>query len=278
MIRRIEEFGGEVASGMRALELRHDSSGWEILVEDAAHNITRSLRAQHVILAVQPPAAERLLQNSPATDAAEIRFPRGLRNATVRLWFDVEPRKGAPAGMFTGDFAVDNFFWLHRMQQEFKAWHSETGGSAIEVHLYAPDSELDRGDKIVLIEALKEVQVAFPGLRGHFVHGVVRQNSATQTAFLVPTEKSLHVETPWPNFFACGDWIGHPSPAFWMERCTVTGIAAANGVLSSLNERPYDLIPPRKPEVLARLLGGIVKWGRRILGPVILGTARLFRK
>ena len=280
MMRRIEEFGGEVAGGMRALELRHDAAGWEILVEDAAHNITRSVRAEHVILAVQAPAAERLLKNSPATpEAAEMRFPRGLRNAAVRLWFDAEPRRGVPAGMFTGDFAVDNFFWLHRMQDEFKVWHEQTGGSAIEVHLYAPESILDRGDNVLLIETLKEVQVAFPTLRGHFVHGVVRHNSATQTAFLVPTARSLHVETPWPNFFACGDWIGYPSPAFWMERCTVTGIAAANHVLASLNEFPlYDLIPPRKPEALARMLGIIVKWGRGILGPVIFATVRALQR
>ena len=52
-------------------------------------------------------------------------------------------RSGAPGGMFTGDFAIDNFFWLHRLHDEFFEWHETTGGSAIEVHFYATDDVLD---------------------------------------------------------------------------------------------------------------------------------------
>jgi carotenoid phi-ring synthase / carotenoid chi-ring synthase len=130
----------------------------------------------------------------------------------------------------------------------------------------------------LIIETTKEVQAAFPELRGHFVHGSIRRNDSTQTQFLVPTDKSLWVETPWQNILACGDWIGYPSPAMWMERCTITGMAAANHVLQKQGQVPYDIIPPRKPEWLARGLGALVRGGRRILSPIIFGVARLLRR
>jgi isorenieratene synthase len=97
--------------------------------------------------------------------------------------------------------------------------------------------------------------------------------------FLVPTPgQSLYVETPWPGLLACGDWIGHPSPALWMERCCVTGIAAANHVLESNGAEPFPLIPPREPEELARFLERAVLGGRRIVSPLLRGGMRLLRR
>jgi isorenieratene synthase len=280
MIQYVQRCGGDIVYGARAKTLRQEKGLWNILVEDMKRGVSRSILAQQVILAVDPPAAQDILQSSPDTtpQAAAIKFPPALRNAVVRLWFDASPREGAMGGMFTGDFTIDNFFWLHRFQDEFKEWHAVTGGSVIETHLYASESILEKSDELLIIETTKEVLAAFPNLRGHFVHGTIRRNNTTQTQFLVPTRKSLGVETPWENLYACGDWIGYPSPSLWMERCTITGIAAANQVLRKLEKPIYEIIPPRKPEWLAGLLGGIVRLGRRILAPLIFGLARLLRR
>jgi isorenieratene synthase len=280
MIKYIQERDGDIVYGARAKTLRQENGFWNIQVEDMKRGVSRSILAQQVILAVDPLAAQEILQASPDTapQAAGIKFPSAMRNAAVRLWFDVSPRDGASGGMFTGDFTVDNFFWLHRFQDEFKEWHQVTGGSVIETHLYASDDILNKPDELLIIEATKEVQTAFPNLRGHFVHGTIRRNNTTQTQFLVPTRQSLHVETPWQNLYACGDWVGYPSPALWMERCTVTGIAATNQVLRRMGQVPYEIIPPRRSEWLARLLGGAVRLGRRILAPIIWGLARLLRR
>lgn len=282
MIEKIEAGGGMIFYGAHATQLRRRGENWQIQVEDVRHAMRRSLTAQHIILAVDPPAAQELLRGSPDTAdlAAQLRFPSALRNAAIRLWFDAEPRIGAEGGMFTGDFMIDNFFWLHLIQDEFKEWNKVTGGSAIEVHLYSSDDILHKSDELLLIEAAKEVQTAFPELRGHFVHGSLRRNNTTQTLFIVPTDESLHVQTPWENLFACGDWIGYPTPALWMERCVITAIAAANTILCKLgrDDEVYAIIPPRRPEWLARFLGALVLIGRRTLGRLILGTARLLRR
>lgn len=279
---QIEAAGGKVLMGAHAKRLDFSDGLWKIQFEDAPRGMTRTIEAQHVILAVQPSAAQKLLSDSPTTapQAANLTFPPCLRNATVRLWFDQAPRAGAMGGMFTGDFMVDNFFWLHRMQDEFIAWHQATGGSAIEVHLYTSDAILNKPDELLIIEATKEVYTAFPELRGHFIQGTVRRNSTTQTQFVIPTEASLWVNTPWECLYACGDWIGYDHPSFWMERCTVTGMAAANQVIQSLQNKEscYPIIPARTPEWLVHLLGGVIRLGRWVLTPPIFALARVLRR
>ncbi len=280
MVDRIEQMGGKVVLGAAAQCLQRIDGGWRVQVEDVQRRGRRSLLAKQVVLAVDAPAAQRLLCASPDTAeaASRIRFPGTVRNATVRLWYGCAPRDGSPGGMFTGDFLPDNFFWLHRLYDDFREWHEVTGGSVIEAHLYARDNVLEQPDKVLLIRVIDEVQRAFPELRGHFVHGDIRRNSRVHTAFRVPTKDSLHVETPWPGIVACGDWIGYPSPAFWMERACVTGIAAANAVLAAKGLEPFRIIPPREPEGLARALGVVVRVFRRTVGRALVAGARGMRR
>jgi len=253
MIDRIEALEGMFLPGVEALALSREADLWHITVEDKKRGGRRSLYADHLILATEPPAAERLLisrsldlpteSSSSAqtnsslsvngegmetarhtegvarsgrvrlevggevkeTSTAHIRYPEALPNTAVRLWFDRAPASGAPAGMFTGDFPMDNFFWLHRLYDSFKPWHEATGGAVLEVHLYGKGNIFDLTDEALIIRVVSEVTLAFPALRGHFVHGSVRRNSRTQTLFEIPTLDSLHVETPWPHLYACGD-------------------------------------------------------------------------
>lgn len=273
--------GGMVLYGTTAQALqRMEDGGWRVSVDDQIRGGMRTVEADHVILALDPPAAERLLQESPSTrtEANAIRFPGAVRTTTVRLWFSSEPRPGTAGGMLTGDIRFDNFFWLHRMQDAFREWNSAVGGSTIELHLYATDAQADEIDKIMIIRAVDEVQRAFPELRGHYVHGAVRRNSKTQTLFRVPTADSLHVETPWENIYACGDWIGFPTPSLWMERSCTTAIAAANAVIDNYGGSRFPLIDPPPPEVLVRALSGLVRGGRRLLGPPLVAANRLIHR
>jgi hypothetical protein len=278
LIDHIHNHEGQLLHGATAQRLERVGDAWRVVVEDSARGGMRSLLAKNVILAVQPAAAQRLLMGSRDTPAANIRFPESIGNASVRLWFDASPRPGTPGGMFTGDFLPDNFFWLHRLYDEFAAWHDQTGGSAIEVHLYAKGDIIDQPDNILLIKILDDVQRAFPAIKGHFVHGVVRRNSLNHPLFRVPTADSLRLETPWPNILACGDWIGYPTPSFWMERSCVTGIAAANQILASEGCEPFEILQVQPPEILARALSAVVQGFRRTLGRVILSGARALRR
>lgn len=280
LIAALEQRGGKIVHGSSAYSVAREGDGWRIAVEDQSRRGNRAIFAQHVILATNAPTAKRLLYNSSATstEARVMRFPEGQRTTTVRLWFTKSPASGATSGMFTGDFLFDNFFWLHKMQDAFRQWHDATGGSAVELHLYAPDAQNDEADKVMLIRAVSEIQRVFPELSGSYVHGAIRRNSKTHTRFIVPTPDSLHVETPWQHFYAAGDWIGYPSPSLWMERASTTAIAAANAILRNCGAEPFPILEPPPPEGLARGMQSLVMGGRRVFGTPIRAANRLLRR
>lgn len=260
--------GGQVRGGITAKELRRSAKGWRLLVEDSQAQGNRSLYTDHVILAMNAPATKRLLYASADTRAraSEMIFPDGIRNAVVRLWFSQAPRSGTSGGMLTGDFLPDNFFWLHRLYDDYAQWHRDTGGSVIELHYYE-DHLLDVPDRNLIVQSVTEVQRAFPEITGAFVHATVRRNSKVHTKFRVPTQDSLHVQTAWENIVACGDWVGFDTPSLWMERATTTGIAAANALLIHLNQTPYDILYPPPPNRLTRTLTSFIRAGRWLLNP-----------
>jgi hypothetical protein len=145
------------------------------------------------------------------------------------------------------------------------------------LHYYDP-ALIDLPERNLIVESVTEVQRAFPELKGHFVHGAVRRNSKTHGLFRVPDSRSLFVETPLEHVYACGDWIGYATPSLWMERSTVTAIAAANHVLVHSGKEPYPILQPPQPELLARMIGALVRLARLILAPLITGIFRLFRR
>ncbi|MEL6524329.1 MAG: FAD-dependent oxidoreductase [Chloroflexota bacterium] len=280
LMQHIQAHGGAVEGGITAKSLHREDDGWCVRVEDSAKQGFRTIRAENIILAMNAPATQRLLCNSPATasEAQKMTFPTGLRNGVVRLWFDKEPRAGTQGGMFTGDFAPDNFFWLHRLYDDYAEWHNETGGSVIEIHYYE-DELLEQPDRNLIVESVTEVQRAFPELQNSFVHATVRRNSKVHTKFRVPTADSLHVNTAWDGIYACGDWVGHDTPSLWMERATTTGIAAANMILEASGKETFELLYPPAPSIVARFLGLLVRGGRWLLRPLLgLLTAFLRRR
>lgn len=278
LARRVQELGGELRLGARVVRLEQKSrrageqggseienqdsglksglptgqQGWQVIYEVGGQSQT--LEAQSIILAVDAPAAKTLLQGSPATAeaASKLRFPRGVPTAIIRLWFKVKPKAVAEAGIYTGDFVMDNFFWLDRLQTAYAEWGRATGGSAVEMHIYGPPELLAQPDASLLAHVLIDTYRAFPELRGKLLHSVLQRNEATHTLFNVgePGEH-LGVETPWPGLFVCGDWVYHPAPALYLERATVTGIAAANAVLAGLGLDRWPILPHPQPEWLA---------------------------
>ncbi len=271
LVNHIEQSGGRVIGGINAQSLEREGEYWRIVVEDSGRRGRRSFRARHIILATYAPAAQRILcaGETTASIASGLKFPSAVRSVAVRVWFSRSPREGTHGGMFTGDFVPDNFFWLHRMYEEFREWHETIGGSAIEVHLYGNDALLDQPENNLLILAVDDIQRAFPELKGSFVYGAVRRNSRTHTQFRVPTADSLHVKTPWAEIFACGDWVGFDTPSLWMERATVTGIAAANYILQAEDAEVYPILAVQRPEILVIVLARLVRLIRWVFAPMV---------
>ena len=197
-------------------------------------------------------------------EARELFFPRALSNAVIRLWFDRKPRKTAEAGIFTGDFTIHNYFWLDRISNPFRRWGRETKGSALEVHVYGPPATLAQPDAVLLAQAHQDVQQAWPELRGHRLGQHLQRNPETQTlSALGPKEKHLGIETPWKNLFCAGDWVRHPAPAFFLERACLTGIEAANAVLTRRGLQKWALLEYLPPEPFVGWIEKLMRAGRR---------------
>jgi isorenieratene synthase len=249
--------GAEIRLGTRATGLERAGAGWRVWYLDQADGTRRALESAQVIVALDAQAAQALLTASAATAerAAALRFPAGIPTAIIRLWFARRPRPIAASGIFSGDFVVDNFFWLDQLQPASHERSQATGGSAVEMHIYGPPEVLAQPDAALLAQAVADIGRAFPELRSQLLHAVLLRNDATHTLFQVgePAEH-LAVETPWPGLFACGDWVYHSAPALYLERATVTGIAAANAALAGCGLRQWPLVDYPQPEWLAGLL------------------------
>jgi isorenieratene synthase len=249
LLRVLRELGGEVTLGAKVTRLERVGDGWRVEIAD------RAIAASHVILATDAPATEALLRASPdtASQAVGLRLPGGWPSAAIRLWFTRAPeRRGAEAGMFSGDFVLDNFFWLHRIYDDYIRWARSTGGSAIESHIYGPPELLAQPDAALLAQAITDVTRAWPELKGHVLHTAITRNEATHTLLHAGRpEEHLGVVTPWPGLFCCGDWVRDANPAMFMERACVTGIKAANAILDERELEPWPLLPAPRPEALA---------------------------
>jgi isorenieratene synthase len=264
----ITTHGGTIRTTAHVEQLTRETDGWRVgwRAGDRSHQAS----ARQVIVALDPPAAKQLFRNSPMPEPAAhtLDWPAGLATGVVRLWFSRAPASGAESGICSGAFTIDNFFWLQRFQADVAAWHAATDGSLVETHIYGPPDVLALPDAALLARAINDIQRAYPELRGALIHQTIQRNPPTHTRFGAGAgSNQLAVASPWPGVSCCGDWIAYPHPALFLERATVTGIAAAARAVSALGGEPPAILPALPPEAparaLERALRNVRKWVRR---------------
>ena len=200
---KIKELGGRIQLRSRVMRVARDGESWLVTRESSSG--VETLRANQIILATDPNNAKKILRGSFGEEIDSLFFPRALSNAVVRLWFDVKPRKVSEAGMFTGDYMLHNYFWLHRLYNPYRRWSRETGGSAIEAHIYGPPETLAQPDAMLLAKSIADVQQTFPELRGHLIKQHLQRNAEAHTLPAVGVkEKYLGTVTPWREFILRG--------------------------------------------------------------------------
>jgi isorenieratene synthase len=264
---KLESLGGTVRLNTTVTGLQRHGDGWQVHWQDGSRDI--SITADQVILALDVPGARDVLTNSdPTKDRAQnMHWPIAVPTAVVRFWFSQSPRgalAGPEAGIFTGDFVLDNYFWLHRFQEPFKSWNAATGGTAIESHIYGPPDVLKEPDASILARAVLDLYRTWPNLRGTVIHQTIRRNPPTHSLFSVgQTDQHLGVETGWEKLWSCGDWVRYPHPSLYMERAVTTGIAAANAALNTAGLETWPIREADKPEFLARGVERFWRWVRR---------------
>jgi isorenieratene synthase len=134
----------------------------------------------------------------------------------------------------------------------------------LEVHVYGPPETLAKSDVLLITQAIKDVEQAFPELKGHRIGQHLQRNPETHTLPAVgPKNNHLGVETPWANLFCAGDWVRHPAPSFFLERACMTGIEAANSVLRSRGLPPWTLVDYLPAEPFVAWIEKLMRMGRK---------------
>lgn len=266
---RVQALGGEIRLDVTVDRLAVESAGWVV------HSGEQAFAADQVILAVESRAAESILtplysphfrENGGKAEGqgGQLFFPRSTSNAVIRLWFSARPKRGAEAGMFSGEFTGHNFFWLDRIYNQYIRWGRETGGSAIEIHIYGPPETLALPDALLITQVLQEVTSVWPELRNARLGQHIQRNPETHTLPAVgPADRHPGTVTPWPGLFCAGDWVRHPSPSFFLERAVVTGISAANEALKLRGQPEWALLEPLPAEPFAGWIEKLMRQGRR---------------
>jgi carotenoid phi-ring synthase / carotenoid chi-ring synthase len=270
---QIRALGGQIALNYSARCLQRQpgtaanpDGGWLVIGQGAdGERLTHA--AGDIVLAVDAPAAQRLLQHSPDTgELAAGYFPPGVATAVVRLWYDRQPHaRVSESGMFSGQFIVHNFFWLHQLQDAYREWSEATGGAAVEMHIYGPPDLLAQPDAALLAQAISDANRAFPELRDRRLYAQLQRNPPTHTLFaLGAAEQNIPIKTAQSGLYVCGDWVYDPIPPLYLERAAATGMIAANHILRSHGREPFPLLPYPQPEPfagwLARRWGGLRQW------------------
>ena len=256
---RIRLLGGTTQLNARVTSIARDGEKW--LVRWKSDIGEESANAEHIILATDAKNAKKLIEEN--LNPTKLFFPKSLENAVIRLWFDAKPKTTKEAGIFTGEFILHNYFWLDRLNNPYRRWARERGGSAIETHIYGPDEILNQPDAVILAQAIQEVQSVWKELKGHRIHAHIQRNPATHTLpEIIEKGKTLGIKTPWKNFYCAGDWVQDPAPAFFIERACLTGIKAANEVLESQEMDRVPLLPYLPPEPLVAWIEHLMQRGR----------------
>ena len=115
---------------------------------------------------------------------------------------------------------------------------------------------------------VRDVLRAFPELEGGIVHVAFHRNDATFTRVQARSHAHMAtVTTPVPGLLLAGDHVQVESPAFDMERATLSGIVAANAILKERG-LPPQAVRHRRPDLpTTRALKLARRVKDRLLGP-----------
>jgi isorenieratene synthase len=227
---------------------------WRVHTADGA-----SLNADEVVLAADAGAAARILGASPDATAGAPRLaavaaePRtGPPYAVARYWLDGDVE--ADRAQFTSiadPGLLDSVTLYHRFEAGARQWSERTGGSVLELHAYASPAGLHGAGldgaglgagMLAELQALWPEAARLSPVDQHFHVGTDAAGFAVGWHASTPG-----VRTGVPGLALAGDWVTAPFPCALMERAAVTGIIAANTILSARGYTAESLwsVPPR---------------------------------
>jgi uncharacterized protein with NAD-binding domain and iron-sulfur cluster len=248
-VEKIEKAGAKVLSQRRVTDVIIDS-------ENRAKGVVcgdEIFDADAVIFAVGVTGMKKIVANSPSLQSrAEFRNLNNLGAIDVlatRLWFDRKINIPRPSNACFGFDATTGwtFFDLNALHDEYK----NDPGTVIEADFYHANQFLGMSDADIITKVKSYLATCVPGFRAAKVidSSVIRlPNAVTHFApgsyrYMLPTKTSVE------NIFMSGDWIVNRHGSWSQEKAYVTGLEAANLVVSYLDHgQPSEIIPVEADE------------------------------
>lgn len=243
--RYVEERGVTVRTGAAVRGVRRGAGRWTIDANGGAGAVT----ADAVVLALDVAGLKRLLPATPLDHGAWAAGVRALQTtlpfAVWRLWLDRPTACGrAPFAGTAGFPLLDNISLFHLFEDESRAWAAEHGGSVVELHAYAvPEGTTERQLRRAMLDGL------------HRLYPETRAARPLDQAYLVRNDCPAFppgsragrpgAGTPHAGVYLAGDFVRMEQPSALMERAAVSGIEAANAILTAagLTPEPVASIP-----------------------------------
>ena len=269
-VERIEEAGARVLPKRRVTDLIVDSNhrakgvvcGDEVIEADA------------VIFAVGITGMKKIVSTSPSLQSHE-EF-RNLSNLgaidvlATRLWFDRKIDIPRPSNACFGFDATTGwtFFDLNALHDEYR----NEPGTVIEADFYHANQFLNLSDEEILAIVQGYLATCIPAFREAKIidSSVIRLPQAVTHFAPGSYRYMLPAKTSFKNVFMSGDWIVNRHGSWSQEKAYVTGLEAANLVVSYLGEgQPSEILAVEEDEVhiqVARSLNQTVRdLGKSIL-------------
>jgi len=239
-------------------------------IEIQAYSDVRRLECQDAIVATDVVAATRMLERSPGVSEGLLSALRGLDGTpvlVVRMWFprgqQISPET-YPTAVPKACELVDNFFYLNHFDDSY-----DREGEVVEVQgarFYARWKDMPE-DAIVdwVLDDMKRVGLVVADLPFP-EHFEVLRHPRVFTRF-DPGSGKLRpdADARVSGLHLAGDWTRADWSTWFMEGSVVSGLRAANRVLTNRGLEPYPIEPLPREGIILRLTRFIARCVRPLL-------------
>ncbi len=261
-IAEIDQAGGIVLTNMRVSDIVIDETekatgvkcGEEFFAADA------------IISSVSITGMKKIVENSSTlNNYAQFRNLSNLKGIDVlatRLWFDRKINIPLPSNACFG-FDVTTgwtFFDLNDLHDEYQ----NEPNSVIEADFYHANQLLPMSDEQIINKVHRDLTTCIRGFGAAKVtdSSVIRVKEGVTHFFPGSYQNLLSAKTDIPNLYMSGDWIVTRHGSWSQEKAYVTGLEAANLIVSKFGGSKANIIPiePDEPHIqVARTINKTVR-------------------
>lgn len=269
-VERIQKVGGKLLTHRRVSDL----------IVDGTNRVTgvvcgdEVFEADAVIFAVGISGMQKIVSGSPSLQSRqEFRDLMNLGAVDVlatRLWFDRKIDIPRPSNACFGFNATTGwtFFDLNVLHDEYR----DEPGTVIEADFYHANQFLSLSDEEIVPLVQRDLATCIPAFGSAKVidSSVIRLPRAVTHFFPGSYQYMLPAVTSFNNVFMSGDWIVTRHGSWSQEKAYVTGLEAANLVISRFGKGSKAVIFPVEADEPHIQVGRAINQTVRSLGKALL--------